>query len=483
MNVYRVLIFVVSLSLSLNSFAINELSSFSNNKRTRNCSKSTFDSTHSRILFVGDSITGYGGRWESDGFPALIQKAIKREHPNANLDVAVLGGSGMGIDSWKGLVDKVDGYKGDEYLDARKTSVKAGLGEHADVLVIMLGMNDVLAPYFGDDDVAIAKWQACYQDVIDALKKRVTPNVIGLATITMCTEDPASPKNRMIDKLNQRVAVLARKNNCRLLPVSESLWEMLCAGRKVDPEFHTTLDFVHPNKLGHLAVAGAMLRGLGELSAADLVEREAKLKVSNSVKSANKNELVQKDVPQWLVAAGLIQNCWVGSEFQADKARTTIDKAIEANEDFTKPINIGGGKNLSWGVYQPSINYIGNGVAGSVDFAAVTQPKTFESGYGAQWIKSPIRRPVNIDLSSSIFAGDIYLTVWLNGNQVYGGQITKEPGKKTMVKAVLQKGWNRLVFKSNHRTWQWQVCINVVSTDNEPLNDLHYSIKKLNEHG
>jgi len=295
----------------------------------------------------------------------------------------------------------------------------------------------------------------------------------------MCTEDPDSPKNRMIDKLNKRVAILARQNGCRLLPVSEALWKLLRTGREMDPECHITLDFVHPNKLGHLAIAGGMLRGLGEVSAADVVDREAIIRVRDEAKSVRRKVATQKSAPEWLVAAGLIQNCWAGTEFQADKAHTAIDQAIEDNKDFTKPIDIGGGKKLSWIVYKPSINYTGNGVAGSVDFAAVTQPKTFESGYGAQWIKSPVRRSVNINLSTSIFAGDIYLTVWLNGKRLYGGQITKESGRKTTVSAILQKGWNRLVFKANHRTWQWQVCVHVVSVDSEPLTDLQYSVKKM----
>ena len=45
------------------------------------------------------------------------------------------------------------------------------------------------------------------------------------------------------------------------------------------------------------------------------------------------------------------------------------------------------------------------------------------------WIHSERDRPVTLRLQIAAFAGNIGLTVWLNGRQVYAGLITGEPGK------------------------------------------------------
>jgi hypothetical protein len=53
--------------------------------------------------------------------------------------------------------------------------------------------------------------------------------------------------------------------------------------------------------------------------------------------------------------------------------------------------------------------------------------------------------------------GNDYLAVWTHGESVYGGYIMREGGK--IIDSTLHKGWNSLVFKSNHLQWQWHLSI------------------------
>jgi hypothetical protein len=73
------------------------------------------------------------------------------------------------------------------------------------------------------------------------------------------------------------------------------------------------------------------------------------------------------------------------------------------------------------------------------------------------------------------FAGALYLSVFLNGQELYAGQITAEPRKQKQLEARLRQGWNTLAFKANHCTWQWQCAVDLLPAGEESLADLRYS--------
>src|SRR5205085_1244128 len=121
-------------------------------------------------------------------------------------EIIALGGSGQGVQSWSGVEKR--SRTEEFFLDVKGIPVKATLDQHADVLVIMLGMNDVLAPYVMNDPASLQKWTDNYRELIKSLQARLTPEVTALATPTLCTEDFYSPKNRMMDKLIKRATAL-----------------------------------------------------------------------------------------------------------------------------------------------------------------------------------------------------------------------------------------------------------------------------------
>ena len=214
-----------------------------------------------RVVFVGDSITGQGRNAEG-GWARLIEETLRQTHAAQPPILVSLGGSGQGAESWRGVEERSrnQNFK----LDVPDVDVRDELRKPADVLVIMLGTNDVLSPYITDTPEGYDKWTANYRALIGALRERLHPRVVGLATIPLVTEDPNSPKNRAIAALNGRLTQIAVDEKALLLPVNASLWQTLQNGRALKPNFHVTGDFVHPNDAGHIAIAQGMLRGLGE---------------------------------------------------------------------------------------------------------------------------------------------------------------------------------------------------------------------------
>ena len=158
-----------------------------------------------RIVFVGDSITGQGVN-NPEGFVHLIEWACQAR-PGNTMKFAALGGSGQSVGSWMGVLK--DSREKEFNLDVRGVGVKATLDRGADVLVVMLGMNDIIAPYVGEDPQDADAWKERYRTLIRALRQRVHPRVVALGKVTLATEDLSSPKNRVIVELNERAAALA----------------------------------------------------------------------------------------------------------------------------------------------------------------------------------------------------------------------------------------------------------------------------------
>ena len=218
-----------------------------------------------RIVFVGDSITGLGRNREA-GFINEMEKALRTTRPDTEWTLIALGGSGQSVKTWRGIEEK--SRTQELTLDVPNVKVQEALSQPADLLVVMLGMNDVISPYVDGSEASLDRWVSNYESLIGSLRERIHPGTVALAGITPCTEDLSSPKNQLIDRMNKRVRELAAKLGAVYLPTSETAKEVLSAGRKVRPDFHITYDFVHPNEAGHQAIAIGMLEGLKQNDAA-----------------------------------------------------------------------------------------------------------------------------------------------------------------------------------------------------------------------
>lgn len=421
-----------------------------------------------RIVFIGDSITGQGGGWQGAGYVFKMREALRAVHPDSKPDLVPLGSSGMGIGAWLGLAKNEAKQKHD--LDVKGVEVASALSQPADIMVVMLGMNDVLAPYVNETDESLDQWIANYRDLIGVLSTRLKPKIIGLATITPQTEDTETPKNRVMERMNERISKLAAELKARLLPTNALYWDVLAQGRKTQADFTLSGDRIHPGATGHIVMAMAMLKGLGEDKAATWLREERLVKVMSGLKP----KAIPAVPPPWLVASGIVLHGWQDKPADADLAPTPIDLAIERGEDFTKALAKAGGAPLAWRTFQSNINLTDGANPGSVDFAGITFGQNFEAGYGARWIRSDTARRLKLDLKSSGVGSIIHLTVWLNGQRLYSDLITQEPKRQSSREVELHSGWNVLVFKSCHRTWQWQQALTLTELDGTIPQGLEY---------
>ena len=498
-----------------------------------------------RIVFVGDSITGQGVNVGVGGFINLLKEGLDMARPGNHVTVVALGGSGQGVGSWLG-VEKRSREKA-SYLDVPKVEIKENLDRHADILVIMLGMNDSLAPYIHPDRASLDGWTKQYRELIVALRARTTPRVTALATVTPNTEDPGSPKNQLIAELNRRLAVIARDESCVLLPCGETVLAVLQKGRTLQPDFHVTTDFVHPNPAGHPALAVGMLKGLGEGAAAEAVAGKYLAKVFASAQGtlpalsyavtprampldsdeitleiryfwtpgpgatsgprarlqappewkvipaevqgasgtfkatgkldrlANTFKLQVADgaakkqaeviVPApWLIGSGFLNpEAWEnpGQKFAPEKGVLAGEERLAQGHDFGRTPEGWKGEPPKWVKYVASVDFTGGTTPGNVSLYAVSFAATFEGAYGARWIFSEKELPVQVSFGTRTFAGQMAVVAWLNGEKFYAGTINAEPDHKRVRAATLRKGWNSLVFKSNHCTWQWQFSMDL----------------------
>ena len=178
--------------------------------------------------------------------------------------------------------------------------------------------------------------------------------------------------------------------------------------------------------------------------------------------------------PAWLVSSGLILRGWNEKPADADLAPNPIDLAIERGEDFTQAPPKNGDAPLTWRPFQSSINLTDGANPGSVDFAGITFFQNFEAGYGARWFHSATARRLRLELKTSGVGSAIHLSVWLNGKRLYSDLISKEPKRQASQEVELQAGWNVLVFKSCHRTWQWQQSLQLVEPDGSQPEGLEF---------
>jgi lysophospholipase L1-like esterase len=418
-----------------------------------------------RIVFVGDSITGQG--WNNgQGFIHQIEAALRVKWPTGKLQAIGLGGSGASVGAWQSFEKR--SREGPVILDVKDVDVKTTLDHGADVLIIMLGMNDLLAPYVKEEAADLDAWAERYQALITALRERAKPRLIALATISLCSEDPASPKNRVRDQLNARLTKLAAAEHCTVLPVGETMLAQLQKGRARLPDFHVTGDFVHPNSHGHTSIAIGMLKGLGEHELATRLTQKADASIAQQKPTTS----TTSPAP-WLVATDLPNpQAWPANKFDPAKGRLPCDALIAqghiAEAKATEP-------KLRWQEYHPSVNFTGGADPASIDFTAASFGTTHEVGYALRWIHSDKARPMRLKLSTQTFAGTIALTAWLNGTELYANPINEEPKHRIDIPAQLIEGWNCLALKCNHLTWQWQVSAALEGVDGEALDDQRYT--------
>ncbi|MEO7934196.1 MAG: GDSL-type esterase/lipase family protein [Chthoniobacterales bacterium] len=496
-----------------------------------------------RVVFIGDSITAQGAK-AAKGWAPLIRETLGKT--GKKCDFISLGGGGQTLESWQNV--ELKSRTEPLILDVPNVDVKETLDRGAEVIVVMLGMNNVLSPRLTEKPEALDKWAENYRNFIRDLRARAHPRVFAIATPTLCTENENSTKNRVMRLLIERIQAIAKSENCLVLPTHEAMNRMLNEGRRRDPEFSVTVDLVHPNQAGHVSIAAGMLEGLGESKAAQLllaewipkfwndkqetlswwVEEQAASgsgetatfrisyehqipggssagasleppdgwKIVTAEKSAATGFFVVEGTPDrltnrfalkagslsrtvsipapWIVGVGNAGgNGWKGIEFNPKGGALPVDDAFSRGEGFGALQEVIPGHPILWKRYFAATGYAGGPAEGALDISAVSFFQTNDVCYGARWIYSDRQRSVSLRVVSLGISGKNHLTAWMNGHEISSGMIAVAP---VMVKTELEKGWNRLVFKSNHRQWRWQFALDIVPQQGDVLEDLRIRI-------
>lgn len=214
-----------------------------------------------RIIFVGDSITAQSAG-SLRGYYHQFTNALQTVYPAHRNEVVALGFSGNTLFDWTDTIE-VKSRTQPVPANTGGVDVHTAFAKRADIVFILLGMNDILRPTMRDDEAVLQTWKAKYRELVGAIRARVTPREVVLCEITPLTEDPFSPKNRVRDRLTQLTRELAAEEQCRVADTGASVFDAVARCRRVRQDYHVIPDTVHPQQpLGHAAIARGMVAAL-----------------------------------------------------------------------------------------------------------------------------------------------------------------------------------------------------------------------------
>ena len=171
----------------------------------------------------------------------------------------------------------------------------------------------------------------------------------------------------------------------------------------------------------------------------------------------------------WLIGVGNVGgNCWFqGRDFDPNKKISACDDSLRTGAGFGELAEIEPGHPLVWKRQIASVDFGGENAPGAVDMAAVTFYQNFDVAYAARWIYSETERPLTIQIQPKGFGADSYMTLWWNGEKLFSDPIKTE--KNRALPVTVRKGWNSLVFKSNHCQTHWQFLVDLAGENLDGL--------------
>ena len=206
----------------------------------------------SKLIMIGDSVTDCGrarpvgeGLFEAigKGYVGYVQGLIEATYPEKQIRVVNTGSSGFTVrdlsNSWK-----------TDVLDLKP-----------DWLSIMIGINDVWrqfhSPLITEEHVYLDE----YKQTLEKLVKDTLPKLKGMVLMTPFYMEPNKNDNMRatMDQYGQAVKDIAKKYNTVFVDLQAAFDELF-------KHFHSNniaWDRVHPNNVGHMAIARAFLKAIG----------------------------------------------------------------------------------------------------------------------------------------------------------------------------------------------------------------------------
>jgi isoamyl acetate esterase len=199
-----------------------------------------------RVLFFGDSITEYG--CQPKGYVALIESAVKQNHPNEKIEII---GAGIAGDTVADLEGRVN-------LDV--------LTRKPTIVVIYIGINDV---WHGEYDPSLCTAPAIFKARLENVVARIAGSG---ASIVLCTpsvigevKSGGNPLDRQLDDVSDIVRKIAAQNHYGLCDIRKGFIDYLTTHNEKNMlRGILTVDGVHLNDDGNALVSELVLQALGE---------------------------------------------------------------------------------------------------------------------------------------------------------------------------------------------------------------------------
>ena len=207
--------------------------------------------TDETLVLIGDSITdagrarpvgsgpdgGLGG-----GYAAYVNAVLSAVHPDRRIKVLNTVISGNTVRD----------------LESRWTTDVLDL--KPDWLSIMIGTNDVWRQFDAVDRPEIHVLPSEFEERLGRLVKQTLPKLKGLVLMTpfLIEPDLTDPMRAMMDRYGKMVANIAGANGAILVDTQAAYDNVLLSSKPSA----LSGDRVHPNQVGHMVLAGALLSGL-----------------------------------------------------------------------------------------------------------------------------------------------------------------------------------------------------------------------------
>jgi len=197
------------------------------------------------VLFQGDSITDAGRNyWDPNdlgaGYAAMVAERFSAKHPGLG---AVFLNRGVSADRIRDLKDRWH----EDCLSLKP-----------DVVSILVGVNDALGTFFGDDPAALESFEADYARILDLTRRNLDAKVVLLEPFLLPVSKELVAFRDDVDSIIRVVGKLSREYATELVPLDSIFSE---AAKREVPEFWS-LDGVHPTRAGHDLIARSWLKSV-----------------------------------------------------------------------------------------------------------------------------------------------------------------------------------------------------------------------------
>lgn len=205
-----------------------------------------------KLVMIGDSITDCGRQrpvadGSSDalgnGYVSLVNAMLQATYPGWKIRVANMGVSGNTVRDLKARWQS-------DVLDLRP-----------DWVSVMIGINDVWRQFDRPYATELHVYPDEYEATLDELVRRTAPEVKGIVLMTPFYIEPnlRDPMRAMMDRYGQIVRRTAERHGTLFVDTQEAFDRIL--GHLYPAAL--AWDRVHPNPVGHYALARAFLQAIG----------------------------------------------------------------------------------------------------------------------------------------------------------------------------------------------------------------------------